>query len=92
MGTPVVHQAGLSSAQYHWQPGKRPAGRRRPTPSRLSATAEAAIGGGQGPRLLTSGAGLHDSSPSPAVALGLPTPRPSTMAASVWCREKLVLL
>lgn len=28
--------------------------------------------------------------PSPA-ALSLPTPRPSTMAASVWCREKLAL-
>lgn len=56
------------SSQCNWQPEKRAVRRRRLTPWRLCATAEAAIGGGQRPRLLTSGAGLD--------ALSTPSGRP----------------
>lgn len=85
VGTPVVHQAGLTAI------GSRGKGRTADS-GRLGAPTEAAIGGGRGPaaarfrspRALTAAAAA-------SAALSLPALRPSTMAASVWCGEKLAL-
>ena len=85
----VVHHAGLVAI------GSR-TGRRRPAPVRPCATAEAAIGRGldRCPSLPASAIPPRRraaAAAAAAAALSLPAPRPSTMAASVWCGVKLVL-
>ena len=74
LGVSVVNHSGLPSPRYHWHPGKRLDSCRVPTPLRLSATEEAAIGGGRRPRMLTSGAVPHDSSPPQPSPSAFPSP------------------